>query len=322
MIRTFLSIALLLGSIITTHLSAESGKGKNNLYKRPLAAWSRTAVLKQQLPKKAKTAILIISPLCFADGPIENRWKLGKEVWERYMNSRSDVDCYFITCTAPKKDSSEEVWQEGNTIYVADRWTEETGLDKLLHKTVRVLKWLEGKYTHYIRTNINTFFNVKNVASFAERYSQSFFTTPLWENCWYAIGYSIFFTSDVAKHIVSQYQKLESEGEELISPYHSDDGALTALATGIFPEVKNHPFRCCPTLKPGVRQLLCPKSLTTKRLSRFGALFTPLSSLAEAKTLFDMSGNEVILYRTRDGLSYGELKEFYEYMMKRIYPGL
>lgn len=288
----------------------------------PIPNWSGSVFLEPTAPQRAKTAILIIAPLTYGEHPILQRWKLGETVWKKYMNSHPDVDCFFITCAAPRRDSGEEVWLEGNRIYVGDPWTEKTGCDRLLHKTIKALEWLEGKYTHFIRTNINTFFDLNNVARFSESHSMSFFSTPIWQTAWYTIGYSICFSADVAKHMVSEYNRLDALDEELISPYHADDGAITALATGVWPYDHNHPFTCCETLPRAVRQLLCEASYSTERHSRYGALITPVHSLEEAIYYFDTAGSETVLYRTRDGLSLKELEELYKHMLKKTYPEL
>ncbi len=289
---------------------------------RGLKRWDSTKLLEPTERRPARTAILIIAPLIFNDGPAERRWKLGKKVWEQYMNSHPNVDCYFIQCTSPRKDTPEQVWLEGNTIFVGDPWTEQTGHDQILLKTVRALEWLGNNYTHYIRTNINTFFNLAAVADYAETHPQSQFTTPLWEKQWYAIGYAMIFTADVKAHIIREYNRLKQAGEELIDPNHSDDAALTALATGVWPHGKRNPFHCCPSLPSGVRQLMCINSLDTKRLSKYGALLTPVHSLQEATYYFDKASDKVILYRTRDGLDLNQFKILYEHMLSKIYPRL
>jgi hypothetical protein len=284
--------------------------------------WHGSKILELTEKRPARTAILIIAPATYHEHPIENRWRLGRKVWEQYMNSHPNVDCYFLHCTNPRKDSDQQVWLEGNTIFVGDPWTEETGLDQLLLKTVKAIEWLGNDYTHYIRTNINTFFNLEAVNNYAETHHQSHFTTPLWERQSYTIGYAIVFTADVAAHIVSEYYRLKQAGEELIDPFHADDMAITALATGIWPIGDRNPFRCAPSLPLGIRQLTCLDSLNTKRLCKYGALLTPVSSLEEAIYYFDKAGEDVILFRSRDGLGYTELQALYEHMLSKIYPHL
>lgn len=242
------------------------------------------------------------------------------------MNSHPDVDCYFIVCADPK-EGKEGVWLEGNTIYVGDRIFQQTKRDRLLYKTIKAMEHFQGHYTHYIRTNVNTFFDLQAVANFSQTHSRSFYSTPLWEKTWFTIGYGIVCTADVASHMVKEYHRLDRLGEDCISSEHADDAVLTSLATGINPFLPNrreneNPFICCPSLKPGCRQLLCKKSLKTKRFSKYGLLLSPLNSLQEGIDAFDQAGDEVMLVRTRDGLNLEELTKLYQHMFSKTYPSL
>lgn len=242
------------------------------------------------------------------------------------MNSHPDVDCYFMVCANPRGDI-EDVWIEENTLYVGDRIFEANQKDRLLHKTMKAMEHFQGKYTHYIRTNINTFMNLKAVANFAETHSKSFYSTPLWENTWYTIGYGIVCTADVANHMVKEYNRLSAVGEKLLGPDRADDAVITALATGIYPYDTPqydgyNPFRCSPNLKPFCRQLLCKQSLKTRRFSRYGLMLSPLGSLEEGIKAFNKAGREVMLVRTRDGLNLVELAQLYRYMFEKTYPEL
>lgn len=295
---------------------------KNLRYECNGMQWKRGVILAPTEKKPARTAILIIAPPKINNSAVEIRWKLGKKAWEQYMNSHPNVDCYFIQSSCYKKDSNETAWIEGNTIYVGDSWYENSKNDRLLNKTVKALELLLPNYTHFFRTNLNTFFNLKNLNNYAETHHQSMFTTPLWENAWYTIGYAILFTKDVASHLCEEYERLDKAGEELISCYHSDDGAITALATGIWPYNNPHPFRCCPSLTLGVRQLMCESSWSTSRFARYGVLLTPLRSVDEAITICEKASPDVILYRTRDGLTLRQIAQFYDYIFRKTYPEL
>lgn len=282
--------------------------------------WKDNIILEPTTRKPARTAILIIAPPQIGNNTTESRWRLGKQVWESYMNSQPNVDCYFVQCTYPKKNSLEQVWIEGNTIYVGDTWYENYQRDRILYKTIKALEFLEGKYSHFIRTNLNTFINLKAVNEYMETHHQSMYTAPLWQNEWYTIGYGIIFTADVARHIVDEYILLEQGNIEFIDCNHADDCALTALATGVWPFNKPHPFVCFSKLPCGVRQLMCKESLDTTRLSQYGVLLFPIKSLEEAIGYIDRASKDVILYRMRDGLSLQELTIFYEYLLHKIYP--
>lgn len=283
--------------------------------------WNESCLLKKQDKKYARTAVLIIAPPKMGNSFVENRWKLGKIVWEQYMNSHPNVDCYFIQTTHQRfGDAKDQVWLDGNTIYVGDSWYDTHGTDRILHKTIAAMELLLPNYTHFVRTNLNVFLNLKQLNEYMETHHDSFYTTPLWQESWYTIGYSIMYTSDVAEHIINEYRRLEKLQNELISPEHADDGALTALATGVWPYDKAHPFRCCLKLPFGVRQLMSKESLYTKRLSQYGVLLTPISSVEEAIQYCNQGGDSIILYRTRDGLNLVELAQLYEFLMKKNYP--
>ncbi len=315
-LRLLFSLFLLLLTLNTL----DAHPDQSGLEKHLLHDWKKNTVIPSTARKPARTAILIIAPPVMGNCPISNRWKLGKKVWEQYMQSNPNVDCYFLVCAKPRQD--EQIWLEENTIYVGDAWYEETGCDRLLHKTVAALEWLLPKYTHFIRTNINTFFDLESVNDYMETHHQSFYSIPFWQSAWYTLGYGIIFTADVADHIVKEYRRLDSIGEELISPYHSDDGALTSLATGVWPYDKIHPFRCCPTLPFGIRQLMTADSFSANRLTEYGALLTPPITLNEAIYYSYIAAPTVMLYRTREGFTLKELAQFYEYVLQKNYPEL
>ena len=151
-----------------------------------------------------------------------------------------------------------------------------------------------------------------------ETHHQSFFTAPLWQEAWYAIGYGILFSADVGAYLASEYRRLQDQ--EIISPYHADDACITALATGVYP-YEGHVFQPCPALPPGVRQLMCLDSLKTKRISQYGALLHPAVSLEESINYCEQSKN-LMLVRTRNGYDLDILAEFYEYLLRKSYPKL
>jgi hypothetical protein len=281
--------------------------------------------MKPQAPQPAKTAVLIIAPTVFGHCFVTNRWRIGEKVWEQYMNSHPNVDCYFMVCTHQRKDrdSDDQVWLEGNTIYVGDWWFDQYQSDRILHKTILAMEWLMSKnYTHFIRTNLNTFLDLDLADKFMQTHHQSFFSTPMWQNAWYAVGYSIWFTADVARHMVKEYHQLEIENFDLISPHRADDVVMTSLATGIYPALKKHPFTPCPSLPIGVRQVMCKGSLPKTRLSELAAWLAPPINFHDAMKYCYEAPSTVLIYRTRGGLSLAELGQYYNYLLARHYPHL
>lgn len=305
------------GNLVATH--SDQSNNPSDI----LLNWGKNEVLTSTERRPARTAILIIAPPKIGNCYASKRWKIGKKTWEQYMNSHPNVDCYFIQCTNPdqNREDSNQVWLEGNTIYVGDWEYAKHGNDRILHKTIAAMEWLLPNYTHFIRTNLNTFINLKNVNEYMETHHQSFYTTPIWQSEWYTVGYSIMYTADVAAHIVSEYKQLVAREDRIImSPHLSDDCAMTALATGVWPLDVIHPFRCCPTLPFGTRQLMCPESLLTTRLSTYGAFLLPPISLKTAIKYCNMGPETMMLYRIREGLSLSELGQFYQYLLEKIYP--
>lgn len=303
--------------LLSTHLQCDYES--RTLYNWPP---NRTMILNPTPKKTSRTAILIIAPPYINKGATESRWALGKKVWEQYMNAFPNIDCYFVQCSHRKdKTSAEQVWIEGNTIYVGDLFYESQGRDRILHKTITAIEHLLPNYTHFIRTNLNSFFNLNNVQKYTETHHQSMYTGPLWQGEWYVLGYGILFSADVAAHIASEYRRLEHL--EIVNCDKSDDCVLTSLATGIYPFTSSENFfSCCPTLPLGVRQLMSQDSLLTRRNGRYGLLLLPPISLQTAIQYCEQASDSVILYRIREGLSLTELAEFYQYLLNKIYPTL
>src|SRR3569832_2016894 len=101
---------------------------------------------------------------------------IRKKVWEQYMNSHPNVDCYFLQGAKLREGNFEQTWIEGNTIYIGDD-SHERGI--LLTKTIAALEKLLPNYTHFLRTNINSFVNLKALNEYTETHHQSMFTGPL-----------------------------------------------------------------------------------------------------------------------------------------------
>lgn len=323
--KFFIFISSVLFKII--HLHAHYHPFNDTLFPNPgLNHWEKNTLLIPTPKQYTRTAVLIITPPTISNCDIGYRWMLGKKTWEQYMNSHPDIDCYFLQSTypCPTKMIDNQVWLEKNTIYIGDWWYEKYGNDRILYKTIAALEFLLPYYTHFIRTNLNTFLNLSAVHEYMSTHHQSMYTTPLWESEWYAIGYSIICTADIAAHIVSEYKRLENLGETLIDCYHADDCALTALATGVMPLSKKekNPFRGHPSLPLGTRQLMSTDALNTKSFTPYGALLIPPISLEDAIDRSNQTPNTLMLYRTRGGLNLNELAKLYQHLLFKYYPNL
>lgn len=296
----------------------------NDSFEFGINNWYKNIVLTPTPKQPTRTAILIIAPPEISNCPIGYRWMLGKKVWEQYMNSHPDIDCYFLESTypCPTKALNNQAWAEKNTIYVGDLWYEKHGTDRILHKTIAALELLLPYYTHFIRTNLNTFLSLPAVHDYMSTHHQSMYTTPLWQNEWYAVGYGIICTSDVAAHIVREYRRLESLEEPLIDCFHSDDCALISLATGVWPLTKRNPFRCCPSLPLGIRQIMSTDSVDVIPFNPYGAFLTPPISLESAINRSNQTPNTLMLYRIKGGLNLNELAQLYQHLLFKYYPEL
>ena len=287
----------------------------------PMRNWNpdKVEILQSAKKKSSRTAILIIEPpIMNPNDYTEARWTLGKKSWERYMNAVSNVDCYFIKSICPKTPGKQEILLDGNTIYVCDPWYEEHGNDRILHKTIQAMEFLLPKYTHFIRTNLNTFIDLKAVKEYTKTHYQSMYTGPIWEKNWYVYGYGILISKDVARHMVKEYHRLE--GQECVNCSHADDCQLASLATGIDPYgTETNTFRCCPTLPKGIRQIMCKETDTIPRLNKYGAYLLPPITLSEALHYCDIAPKTGMVYRIREGLSLEELTQLYDYLIKKTY---
>lgn len=214
------------------------------------------------------------------------------------------------------------MWIDGNTIYVGDIFQEKYGNDRICYKTIAALKYLVPHYTHFIRTNLNSVFNLANLNAYAETHHNGMFTTPFWQGEWYAVGYSMLFTQDVAQHMVSEYDRIEKSEPSFIWHDKSDDCVLTSLATGIFPLGWPHPYHPCPSLVPGEHQLMCKDGFSAPRINQYAVFLLPPISLSTAKQYCEMAGSTPILYRNREGFSLDELAQLYEYLLNKCYPNL
>jgi hypothetical protein len=316
----------------------KSKKRKKNTPQQPISTgqrdWEPEAfeILNPTERKPAHTAVLIViqpDEVINLNNYTNCRWLLAKKVWEQYMNSHPNIDCYFVQHTNLREGSSEQTWIEGNVIYVGvgSDSCENGGIP--VSKTVAAIEKLLPEYTHFFRTNVSAFVNLNALNEYAETHHQSMFTGPLWEQCWWLLGYGMLFSADVALHIVKEYERLKDHCVVTIAP---EDLVLTALATGICPFYGRieHPgeppdFTCYPTLPLGVHQLMCRGSFSvtqTTRLSHYGLLLVPAPSFEQAIYYCNLALNNAILYRIRSGFDLDKLAELYEYLLSNIYPGL
>lgn len=146
-IYLFLSMAIAFAENTSTH---ESGDNTSLTLSPMLQEWKTSKVIGPSPKTFARTAVLIIAPTQFPTCAVGKRWSLGKAMWEQHMSAVPNVDCFNLVTTSSRKDRDEsnQVWIEGNTIYVGDVYQEQFGNDRLAYKTDAALKFLEPHYTH------------------------------------------------------------------------------------------------------------------------------------------------------------------------------
>jgi hypothetical protein len=292
--------------------------------------WEKFQVIQETPRKSAKTAVLIIHPPGDENTELDenSRWYVGKRTWEKYMNSHPKVDCYFIKCVKPDQMpfNGKKVLQRGNYLYVSDP-NYIYGLDDILYKTVQSMDFLASRgYTHYFRTNLNVFLDLKKLNEYLESHASSMYTTFMNE-MWYPVGYSILYSSDVATHIVSEYKRI-SGNREIKNRLHPsncpDDAGLCMLALGVWygHSSSEHPFKCCSSLTSGVSQRMCAASVNPGRYTKYGMLLIPPLSYKKIKYRIMNKNNTVMIYRLKADLNLEENKEVYNLLLKMHYPEL
>jgi hypothetical protein len=252
--------------------------------------WEKVEVILETPAKPVKPAVLIIHPS--GNGSTASMRALAgllvKKLGEIHECSPK-ADCYFIKCT--KSDQllfkGGKVIQSGNDLYVPDP-SYLYGQDDFLYKTVQSMDYLIPKgYTHFFRTNLNVFLNLKVLNQYLETHACSMYTTFINE-MWYLVGYSILYSSDVAQHIVSESKRISGTRDIKNRLHHAicpDDAGLCMLALGVQygHSSKQHPFRCCRAPTPGVSQRMCESFKEHNRYTRYGMLLYLLFHLPKQR---------------------------------------
>ena len=97
-----------------------------------------------------RIAVLIISnnPNNYIELNTNLRWSIEKKVWEKYMHTFINIDCFFI---------EGKVQIENFKTIQTD--VEENIVPGIYQKTLVALKELDQKYDFYVRTNLSSFVN-------------------------------------------------------------------------------------------------------------------------------------------------------------------
>jgi len=293
-----------------------------------LREFSSSELIKATPRAPSKTAVLIIAP--YSDevtSCLHAKWQLGKKMWEQYMRSTPGVDCFFLKyCSANNFSEKESIWfEDANTIVVGNRDGKEH--EYILYKTIRAFEFLLPQYTHFVRTNLNTFINLKLLKEYNDTHSDSYYSGPFWQNKYYVTGYGIFCTKDVAAHIANEYRRIDKlENKNSYLRGRTDDGALCSLATGVIKKGRNsvkNEYCCCKTLTSGVRQLFSLDSFDSPRHSQYGVrLFPNRPPFQEAMQDLSSAVDHAILFRLKGSYSLEEYGHFYQFLLDNVYQEL
>jgi len=275
--------------------------------------------------EEPKIAVLIIhAPLLnesHNEHVIIKRWRLGIECWKKYMRLHSSVDCYFVKPASLCANNGDAIWIEDDTLYVYDPHFEKTEQDRILYKSIKALDFLSDKYTHFVRTNLNTFWNLYQLYDYVSNHTGSYYTGPDWESGSYPIGYGIIMTQDVARHIVDEYHRLQKTS--YVSHERADDGVLMSLAYGIDPWLTQDPFKKFPKFPTAQKLLMSKDSGLSKEINYdYASLLQNVRPLnyKNVLKLALKAPKTCILYRSRgDGLNLEEIQMLYDELLKKTY---
>lgn len=143
--------------------------------------------------KNIKICILIIS--------VENRnkrWTLEKKIWEKYMNTNKNIDCYFIECGDKEKP------------YTLINSCTESYKPGIYQKTISSLNKIKKIYDFYVRTNLSSFIIFDNLINTLKNITHDkpvYMGKKMWnhKDNWTS-GTSIIFNHK-AKKILTKYGK-------------------------------------------------------------------------------------------------------------------
>jgi len=158
-----------------------------------------------------KIAILIISSVNnVVDTHNKKRWEQEKNIWLKSIknNKFTNIDIFFLESSDDVQPNTASI--KNNTIYcgITDSY-----IPGILHKTLLALKVLP-KYDFYVRTNLSTVVDYKELNSFLQ-------TIPL--NIFFSTGFEDFKIGDKLskKHQAEKY-KIVSEIKDKNLPYYGN----------------------------------------------------------------------------------------------------
>jgi hypothetical protein len=144
-------------------------------------------------------------------------YKNNKDVWRSYMNSRSNIHCYFIECITD--ESKVYPYIENNTIYFKGVESRQN----ILIKTINAMEYFMNsgvQYDFIVRTNLSTVWDFDTLNRYINTLpkekiyagSTGPFYNPDNYNVWFYFvgGMGIIMSNDVCKLIIENRKTAES----------------------------------------------------------------------------------------------------------------
>ena len=159
-----------------------------------------------------KIVILIISSVNnILDTPNKKRWKKEKNIWLKSIkdNKFTNIDIFFLESSDDVKPNTASI--KNNTIYCGIK---DSFIPGILQKTLLALKVLPT-YDFYVRTNLSTVVDYKELNSFLQTISLNIFFSTGFEE------YKKMGKSLCKEHQTEKY-KIVSEIKDNNLPYYGD----------------------------------------------------------------------------------------------------
>lgn len=170
-----------------------------------------------------KVLILILS-----SPGINDIYTLHKDIWEQYMNSNPDIDCYFMEYKSDEVPENESIVVKGNTIYIR-------GVESLhpgcFNKTIDCFDFFRKNkdnnkvdtnnkplkslydYDYIIRTNLSSLWNfnalIKHLETLPKNGTYSGFR-GYHDNITFASGAGMVMTPDIVELVITHRKIAES----------------------------------------------------------------------------------------------------------------
>lgn len=182
------------------------------------------------------------------------RWHLGNVVWEEILGTQKSMqnyfDVYFVKYDVTQESGYVNVQKHNHTSTIvvgnqpAEWYKSNDTVNSLTYKSLMAMNYLlqsPHRYSYYVRGNANILIDLCNFHRYLRIAPMSkLYTSPFWQGTFYAYGYFILMSADVARWSIDQFklgvlQKVQREQalkyKRGIS-HGADDCDLEILAIG------------------------------------------------------------------------------------------